>query len=290
MRLLLSVLMALALLPLTSMTHTTQPLVVPLWPNGAPGFEDRRNEPEVAQDWWVRNVHNPSISIFLPPPEEATGVGVVIAPGGGYRELVFTGEGRDAALFLNSIGVAGFALKYRLPQEEGSPYSIETHVQQDAWRAMRLVRSCAREWNVGPDRLGMLGFSAGGDLVSRIAYISGAGDPAAPDPIDRLDGRPSFQMLVYPGGHAIPTTIPSDAPPVFLVVTNDDEYGCDEVSFGLLAKYRAAGLPIEGHFFATGKHAFNMGDRSDLVTIRSWPQRMADWLNDYWIRPPAVAK
>jgi dienelactone hydrolase len=269
------------------MAQTTQPIVVPLWANGAPGSEDRRNETEVAQDWWVRNVHNPSISVFLPPPERASGVGVVIAPGGGYRELVFNGEGRDPAIFLNSIGVAAFALKYRLPNEEGSPYSIETHVPQDAWRAMRLVRSRAKEWNVNPARLGMLGFSAGGDLVSRIAYVSGAGDPAAPDPVDRLDGRPSFQMLVYPGGET-PTTLPADSPPAFLIVTNDDEYGCDEVSFELLRKYREADLPMEAHFFATGKHAFNMGDRSDLVTIRTWPQRMADWLNDYWIRPQAA--
>ena len=241
---------------------TTQPQVIHLWSNGAPGFENRRDEPEMAKDWWVRNVHNPSITVFLPPKEKATGAAVVIAPGGGFRELVFNGEGRDAAMSLNSIGVAAFALKYRLPEEPDSPYKLETHVRQDAYRAMRLVRSRAQEWNVDPNRVGMLGFSAGGVVVSMIAYTPGDGDPKAADPIDRLNGRPNFQMLVYPGDRGIPEVIPADAPPAFLVVTNDDEYGCDKVSFDLLRKYRDAKLPIEAHFYARGKHAFNMGDRS----------------------------
>src|SRR5947208_2873307 len=94
-----------------------QPQVVPLWEKGAPGFESRRNEPEQAKDYWVKNIHNPSITVFLPPKEKATGAAVVIAPGGGHRELVFNAEGRDAARFLSSIGVAAFALKYRLFRE-----------------------------------------------------------------------------------------------------------------------------------------------------------------------------
>jgi acetyl esterase/lipase len=270
---------------------TAEPQVVSLWPNGAPGFENRRNEPEQAKDWWVRNIHNPSITVFLPPPEKATGAAVVIAPGGGFRELVFNGEGRDAALFLNSVGVAAFALKYRLPNEADSPYTVETHVRQDAYRALRLVRSRAKEWNIDPTRVGILGFSAGGAVASLVAYTPGDGDPKAADPIDRLNGRPDFQMLVYPGDGG-PDVIPADAPPAFLVVANDDDYGCDKVSFELLRKYREAKLPIEAHFYAHGKHAFNMGNRSDLITIRSWPQRMADWLQDNYARPatPVAAK
>lgn len=259
--------------------------VIPLWENGAPGFEDRRDEPELAQDYWVRNIHNPSITVYLPPPELATGAAVVICPGGGHRELVFNAEGRDAALFLNSIGVAAFALKYRLSREEGSPYALDTHPRQDALRAVRLVRSRAEAWGLDPDRVGMLGFSAGGEVVSMVAYDSGDGDPAAVDPIDRLNGRPDFQALVYPGPLGIPEVVPPDAPPAFLVVAGDDAC-CSAPTLSLLQKYHAAGVPVEAHVYARGGHAFNMGDRSSLVTLKTWPQRLADWMADNGILDP----
>src|SRR5271170_2015144 len=95
----------------------SEPPVVHLWDNGAPGFESRRDEPEVARDYWVRNIQNPSITVFLPPPQKATGAAVLVIPGGGHRELVFNAEGRDPAVYLNNIGVAAFALKYRLARE-----------------------------------------------------------------------------------------------------------------------------------------------------------------------------
>jgi acetyl esterase/lipase len=256
----------------------TPPQVVPLWNNGAPGFEKLKDVPEQAQDYWVRNVNNPSITVFLPPKEKATGAAVLIAPGGGFRELVFNGEGKQAAEFLNSIGVAAFALKYRLPGEAGSPYTME-NVRQDAYRAMRLIRSRAAEWNIDPHRVGMLGFSAGGALISMIAYAPGDGDPAAADPIDRLNGRPDFQMLVYPGG-SVPDTVPANSPPAFLLVANDDDYGCNKTTLGIYEKLLAANVPVEAIFLAKGRHAFNMGDRSKLVTVNTWPQRMADWLTD----------
>jgi acetyl esterase/lipase len=252
--------------------------VIHLWQSGAPGFEKLKDEPEQAQDYWVRHVNNPSITVFLPPKEKATGAAVVVAPGGGFRELVFHAEGEQAAEFLNSIGVAAFALKYRLPGEKDSPYTID-NVRQDAYRAMRLVRSRAKDWNIDPRRVGMLGFSAGGAVVNLIAYEKGDGDPNAADPIDRLNGRPDFQMLVYPGGK-VPDNIKTDAPPAFLLVANDDDYGCDKITLELFAKLRAAGVPVEAIFLAQGRHAFNMGDRSKLVTVRTWPQRMADWLSD----------
>jgi acetyl esterase/lipase len=263
------------------------PQVIPLWANGAPGFENRRDIPELAQDYWVRNVNNPSITVFLPPKEKATGAAVIIAPGGGFRELVFNAEGKQAAEFLNSIGVAAFALKYRLPQEKDSPYSMD-NVRQDAYRAMRLVRSRASEWQIDPHRIGMMGFSAGGAVVELVANAPGDGDAAATDPIDRLNGRPDFQMLVYPGGQ-VPDKIPSTAPPAFLIVANDDDWGCDKIALGIFEKLRAVNVPVEAIFLAKGRHAFNMGDRSTLVTVKTWPQRMADWLTDSGFLNPSTA-
>jgi acetyl esterase/lipase len=277
MKIFFAILAAIGALCVKASAQST-PEVVHLWNHGAPGFENRKDEPEQAQDYWVRNVNNPSITVFLPPKEKATGAAVLIAPGGGFRELVFHAEGEQAAEFLNSIGVAAFALKYRLPGEKDSPYS-EDNVRQDAYRAMRLVRSRAKEWNIDPHRVGMLGFSAGGAVVNLIAYEKGDGDPNATDPIDRLNGRPDFQMLVYPGGK-VPDKIGADAPPAFLLVANDDDYGCDKITLELFTKLRAAGVKVEAIFLAQGRHAFNMGDRSKLVTVRTWPQRMADWLSD----------
>jgi acetyl esterase/lipase len=253
--------------------------VVRLWENGAPGFEEKRNEPEQAKDWWVKNIHNPSLTVFLPDKEKATGAAVIICPGGGHRELVYNAEGVDAAEYLNSIGVAAFVLKYRLAREPNSPYKLETHVKEDAHRALRLVRSRAADWGVDIHRVGMLGFSAGGEVVSMIAYDDGAGDEKAKDPVDRLNGRPDFQMLVYPGPGFIPESVPSTAPPAFLLAANDDAC-CSGPVVDLLVKYRKANVPIEVHLYAQGKHAFNMGKRSSLNSIKTFPQRMGDWLKD----------
>ena len=262
----------------TLTTAQSEPQVISLWENGAPGFEDRKDEPELAKDWWVRNVHNPSITVFPPPEGTSNGCAVIAAPGGGFRELVFNGEGAQVAEFLNPLGVTVFALKYRLPEEKDSPYNFE-HVRQDAYRAMRLVRSRAKEFKVDPNRIGMLGFSAGGAVVMLVAFDKGDGDPKATDPIDRINGRPDFLMMVYPGG-MIPEKIPAHTPPLFLLCANDDEYDCDDITMELLIKFREANVPIEAHMLARGKHGFNMGDRSELKSVRNWPYRMTEWISD----------
>jgi acetyl esterase/lipase len=262
-----------------------EPQVVPLWPNGAPGFENRRNEPEAAKDYWVKNIHNPSITVFLPPKEKATGAAVVICPGGGHRELVFNAEGVDAARYLNSIGVAAFALKYRLGREKDSPYSIEKHAREDGARAMRLVRSHAKEWNIDPARVGIMGFSAGGEVASMVSFGANESDPKAADSVDRLSSRPDFLVMVYPGPLGIPAVILPNAPPAFLIVANDDR-GAARVIASLFQKYRDARVPVEAHIFARGGHAFNMGKRSKLATLKSWPQRLADWMADNEILSP----
>jgi acetyl esterase/lipase len=265
----------------------SRPLVIPLWSQGAPGFESRKNIPEESRDYWVRQINNPTITVLLPPKEKATGAAVVVAPGGGFRELVYENEGVRAAEFFNGIGVAAFVLKYRLPKEENSPYTME-NVRQDAYRAMRLVRSRAAEWQIDPHRVGMMGFSAGGALVSLVAYAPGLGDPSAPDPIDRLNGKPDFQILVFPGGPE-PETIPADAPPSFLIVANDDEFGCDKITLNIFNKLRSAGVPTEAVFLSQGKHAFNMNERPNLLTVMHWPQQLADWMHDSGLLMPLAA-
>ena len=262
------------------------PEEIPLWPKGAPGFESRRNEPEVAKVYWVRNIHNPSVTAFLPPKDKATGAAVIICPGEGHRELVFEAEGAEAARYLNSLGVAAFALKYRLGREKDSPYKIDVHAREDGLRAMRLVRSRAAEWGIDPKRVGLMGFSAGGEVASMVAYNPGEGDPNAQDPIDRLSSRPDFQVLIYPGPLGIPDEVPKDSPAAFLLVANDDR-GASRVVASLFQKYRDAGAPVEIHVFARGGHAFNLGNRSPLESLKHWPQRLADWMNDNAILDPS---
>ena len=264
----------------------TKPTVIPLWPNGAPGFESRKNEPEQAKDYWVKNVNNPSLTVYLPPAGKANGAAVIICPGGGHRLLVYNAEGVEPALFLNSIGVTAFVLKYRLSREENSPYSLDKHPREDAYRAMRLVRSRAKEWNLDTSRIGMLGFSAGGEVVAAVAYAPGQGNPNAPDPIDRANGKPNFQMLIYPGPLGIPESISADAPPAFLLAANNDSC-CSESVVRLLKDYRNAKVPVEVHLYTQGSHGFNMGQRSKLNSLKTWPQRMADWLSDNNILDPA---
>jgi acetyl esterase/lipase len=265
-------------MPITAMAQES-PREVPLWTNGAPGFESRRTEKEVAKDYWVANVHNPSLTVYLPPKEKATGAAVVICPGGGHRLLVFNAEGDEPARYLASLGVTAFALKYRLGREAGSPYSIEKHAREDGLRAMRLVRSRAKEWDLDPNRIGMMGFSAGGEVVSMVAFGASTDDPKAPDPIDRVSSRPDFVIMIYPGPLGIPDVLPANSPPAFLLAANDDEC-CSPPVMKLLQGYRAAKIKVEAHIYAQGSHAFNMGNRSQLASIRGWPQRMADWLAD----------
>ena len=253
-------------------------MVIPLWPKGAPGFEQRKNEPEQAKDWWVKNIHNPSLTVYLPPKEIATGASVIICPGGGHRELVFNAEGKEAAAFLNSIGVTAFVLKYRLFREEGSPYK-EEHPKQDIFRAMRLVRSRATEFNIDTARIGVMGFSAGGEVAGWVSYYYNDKNFKNADAIDRLTARPAFQVLIYPGPGAVPGSVASTSPPTFLLAANDDPC-CSEPIVKLLQMHRTSKVPVEVHLYAQGKHAFNMGNRSSLTTLKTWPQRLADWLKD----------
>ena len=262
----------------TATTSVYAQQVIPLWEKGAPGFESRRDEPEQHKDWWYKNIHNPSLTVFLPPAGKASGTAVIVAAGGGHRELVFNPEGVEPAQYLASLGVTAFALKYRLFREPGSPYSIE-NTAEDIRRAMRTVRARAGEWGIDPARIGVMGWSAGGEVAALVAYPPVPGDPAAKDPVERVSARPDFQILIYPGPLGVPDKIARDAPPLFLLGAADDEYVVG-VLFDLTRKYHEAGASLETHIYTQGKHAFNMGQRSQYVGIRHWPDRLAEWLQD----------
>jgi acetyl esterase/lipase len=269
---------------LTSPLWAAEPQLISLWPQGAPGFEDRRDEPEQAQDYWVKNIHNPSITVFLPSAEKATGAAVLVLPGGGHKELVFQAEGTEPAEWLNELGVAAFVLKYRLAREKDSPYSLDIHAREDAERAMRVIRHRAAEWKVDPARIGMLGFSAGGEVVAQATYQSSVHSTAVDD-IDRADARPNFVMIIYPGPLGMPKVVLADVPPAFLLVSDDDWSHADGV-VDLLAAYRKVGAPVEAHIYARGEHGYNLGFRSNLASIKNWPGRMADWMTDNYILDP----
>lgn len=250
--------------------------VIYLWSAGAPGFENRKNEPELAKDWWVKNIHNPSLTVYFPPKEKTNGAAVIICPGGGHSQLVITSEGQQAAEYFNSIGVTAFVLKYRLFREENSPYKPANAIE-DGRRAMRLVRQQATAFNLDTNRIGLMGFSAGGELAGWVAFNSSKENILIKDSIDKQNYKPGFLILVYPGPLVVPDSVQSDAPPLFMVAANDDEC-CSEPVVKLLQLYRKAKVKTEVHLYAQGKHAFNMGKRSALKSINTWPDRLTDWL------------
>jgi len=274
-----------ALLLPAALRAQNQPAVIPLWPNGAPGFEQLRNEPEQAKDYWVRHITNPTLTVFLPAKDKANGAAVVVCPGGGHRLLVWTAEGIDPAKYLTNLGFTVFVLKYRLGRDTLSPFKIEVHARQDGLRAMRLVRSLAAAYGIDAKRVGIMGFSAGGEVVDMVTFGPNAADANAADPTDRFTARPNFVIQIYPGPLFIPDTIPKDTPTTFLLAANDDP--CCSVSLmRLLNAYRAAKAPVEAHLYTQGAHGFNMGYRSKLRSISTWPDRLTDWLYDNNIIQP----
>lgn len=253
--------------------------VIQLWPSGAPGSESRKKEAETKPNpWSVGNIYNPSLTVYQPAPGTANGTAVIIAPGGGHRELVVGEEGYKPAEFLSKQGITAFVLKYRLAREKDSGLTIDKDTRADAYRAVRLVRSRAKQWNLSPDRIGMLGFSAGGEVLSMAAFDGGPGEASASETIDRENAKPNFGIWIYSGPVGIPAEVPANSPPAFILVATDD--GAANVAIDLTQKYRKAKVPVELHILSGGGHGFNMGDRSKLTVVNTWPQRLLDWMGD----------
>jgi endo-1,4-beta-xylanase len=273
-------LLAVSLLPITELI--AQPEEILLWPNGAPGSEGKMPDEKVrvtaTGDHVVSGIHSPSITPFLPTPGKANGTAVIIAPGGGHRELWIDHEGYNPAKWLSERGVTAFVLKYRLAREEKSTYTIDEHELADIRRAIRLVRSRAKEWNIDTARIGVMGFSAGGEVAALSAMRSDKGDASAKDVIDRESSRPAFQALIYPGGSAR-FEVTKNSPPVFLLGGYGDRPDIAEGLAQVYIKYKQAGVPAELHIYSNAGHGFGLR-QSNQGAVAGWMQRFSDWLGD----------
>jgi acetyl esterase/lipase len=266
-----------------------------LWANGAPGSEGvteaEVSKPSVNPKYSslpgnFTVTHYPSIYVFLPPAGKATGAAMVVAPGGGHTQLVIEKEGWEFADWLNSNGIAAFVLKYRLARAPNSKYKLQDEVYADAARAMRMVRSRAKEWSVDPAKIGFAGFSAGGEVAGMIETRFDAGKPDAADPVERSSSRPDFNILVYPfyrpgmaKGDASLFPIPKDAPPAFLVCADDDRSHVEPtVKFYL--ELEANHIPAEMHIYAYGGHGFALRATQKTAPVMTWADRLKDWLTD----------
>ena len=245
-----------------------------LWPAGAPGSEARRDEPEEIEGETIRNVHNPALVVFLPPKAINTGVGLVLAPGGGHTSLWIMHEGFNPAQILAEKGIAVFVLKNRL---QSSGYRFDVEGLADMQRAIRMVRSRAVDWGIDPARVGAGGFSAGGELAELVALRNDPGSPAASDPVDRQSSRPDFQVLIYPGKSQLIQPV-AESPPAFLAAGIEDR---PDISVGLAEAYlrfKKAGVQAELHIYAKTGHGFGIRPARAGQSHQEWPVQLVSFL------------
>jgi acetyl esterase/lipase len=266
--------------------------MVPLWPGGAPGARG-----ETAED-------QPSITPFLPPPGRGTGAAAVIFPGGGYQHLAFDKEGVQVARWLASLGVAGFVVRYRLGPRYQHPAML-----QDGQRAVRLVRARAAEWGVAPERIGVVGSSAGGHMASTVGTHFDAGTTQSADAVERVSARPDFMVLLYPvitmtepfahrGSRANllgaqprselvslfsnETQVTRATPPTFIVTSTDDRTVAVENSLRFYEALKADSVPVELHAFETGRHGFGLARTDPALSI--WSRLCETWMRRHgWV-------
>jgi acetyl esterase/lipase len=265
-----------------SAPQAPSPTEIPLWPKGAPGSEGKPAREVVTAsatgELSVAGIHNPSVTPYLPSKDKATGMAILVIPGGGHRLLSITHEGYSVGEWLRDRGIAAFVLKHRLAREANSTYKIEVESFADTQRAMRLIRSRAAEWGIDPGRVGALGFSAGGELVSMATARFDDGSATAVDPIERQRSRPDFQALIYPG-RSVDIQPTKDSPPAFLVAAYNDRTDISEGLAEAYLRFKRAGVPAELHIYNTGGHGF--GQRaSNERPIGKWLVRFEEWLAD----------
>ena len=287
---------------LSGMLVAAQPVAnphapVPLWANGAPGSEGKTAPETVTVDGEgehrVATVNTPSITPYLVRGAKAPTAAIIVAPGGGHQFLSIDMEGYDVAKYLSGHGVAAFVLKYRLAKEKGSTYTIEKDEIGDMQRAIRLVKSRAAEWNIDPERVGVMGFSAGGQLAVMAAqgyHSDGTNvEPAhrgeaamngAPDAIDQQSDKPAFEVLMYPGGLTpeMIGKVSKDMPPGFLLCGADDRDTISQMLPQLFVAMRKAGVSAELHEYAGVGHGFGLR-LSQHGGVSDWPNLLVQWMD-----------
>ena len=288
----------------TAMFASAAPLKpIPLWPGTVPGETNKgktEHDTTTAKDnlvggrklMRITDISTPDLTVY-PAPKNASGAAVLVFPGGGYRILAWDLEGTEVCEWLNSVGVTAVLVKYRVPAGEGQPRWAPA--LQDAQRAVGYVRSHAAEWGIQPNRIGVLGFSAGGHLAASVSnnYAKRTYDRA--DANDDASCRPDFAILIYPaylaaegnaGGVAADLPISSQTPPTILVQTEDDGVHVEN-SLAYYAGLKAAKVPVEMHLYPTGGHGYGL--RRSEQTVTTWPDRVRDWLQALGITRTASA-
>lgn len=279
---------------------------LPLWPEGIPCENKLETIVEERADIGrvISEVHEPEIEAFLPAASQRNGTSVIICPGGGYGILAWDWEGVKIAEWYNSFGVAAFVLKYRLPQSESEDCRDQVALM-DAQRAMRLVRSRAADWQLNPEQIGIMGFSAGGHLAATLSTHFDYGDSTAILPLDRLSCRPDFTVLLYPvitmdpdyahmGSRknligASPSEekvsffsnekqITSDTPTAIIIHASDDESVVPENSMLYYLGLQQHQIPASLHIFQEGGHGFSMAE--GMGNTEKWPLLVKSWLAD----------
>jgi endo-1,4-beta-xylanase len=259
--------------------------VVTLWPQGSPMLKEMpgSDKPEVLHLYKgsesrilnIDNIHNPSIELHLAPADKASGMAVVVAAGGGNKTLYVGPEGVDVANWLNGLGVHAFIERYRL-----QPYDSAVDALADTQRSLRMVRAHAAEWGVDPRRVGIMGFSAGGEQAAWVTLKFDGGNPKAEDPVERESCRPDFSVLIYPGWRRMDLgVVPKDTPPAFLVCAGTDDafHARQSVEF-YMALFNAK-IPVEMHLYGHGGHGGSIDPRRG-IPFGTWPARFVEWAKD----------
>lgn len=273
-------LIAMALSALITHCQGQDTSVIHLWPGQVPGMKESKHPPKVTPDHHgdvtrLTDVTDPVLTVFTPPAGKSNGAGLVVCPGGAYRILAIDLEGYHIAHWLNSLGYTAFVLQYRVPHDQAGAL-------QDVQRALRVVRSRAKEWNLDTARIGVMGFSAGGSLSARISTEYGHNWYGPVDAADSLSSRPDFAVLIYPAyldlgkNHSLTPElrITKNTPHMFLFQTADDPYG--NSSLTMAGALRGARVPFELHIYPKGGHGYGL--RTTDPAGREWPPLAARWL------------